>query len=55
MKLQIEETPFEYFPFWVVPQGGERDEKGQRAIKEVSLEIWKGVADLKGLDLDALI
>ena len=55
MKIQIEETPFEYFPFWVVPQGGERDENGQRAIKQVSLEIWKGVADLKGLDLDALI
>lgn len=55
MKIGIENQSFDYFPYWIVPQGGERDADGNRSIKQVALEIWKGSFSFRNTDLEAII
>lgn len=56
MKItSIIEKPIENFPFWIVPQGGERDNEGKRKVKQVNLEIKQGYVDFLSPEIDALI
>lgn len=55
MRVQVETTPIDYYPYWIVPQGGDRDSEGNRKTEKVSLEILKGVFSSEHLDLDALV
>lgn len=51
----IIEKPIENFPFWIVPQGGERDTEGKRKLEQVNLEIKKGYVEFLPKEIDALI
>lgn len=56
MKItSIIEKPIEKFPFWIVPQGGERDIDGKRKVEQVNLEIKKGYIEFLPPEIDALI